>query len=413
MTQECGNKFLYGVAFFCLFLLFLPKINLVNFESETAGIRVDDIILALFSFFLGLAFFFNNRKFTPIEIGLFFIIAASFFSYLINTLLVLSGILEIKAKLFYVFRILEYFLFFYIGQMAACFISLRRVVQGFILFNLAFMILQKMGIVGRITEMGTQSIDIYRISGVASFPSEMGGLLNMIFAYLLFEGKSDRKFLLFLFFFALITLTGARIALAGIVFIYGLYLIRKKKINWQRTIIWGFPLLLTIIFVGGGLIANTESLYTRSLKLFSVNNLQIVTRTWEAVDIKKELYDNILLTPGDYDMSWWIRLHKWCYALKMYVLHPECYLQGVGPGVFSAALDGGVIRILTENGIMGCLLYGSFFKILSKQSEALKWVILSFLINMLFFDIYLAYKTMSFLFLAAGYAVWQRNVRYA
>ena len=46
----------------------------------------------------------------------------------------------------------------------------------------------------------------------------------------------------------------------------------------------------------------------------------------------------------NYDMSWWMRIQKWCYALKMYVMHPISYLQGVGPGFATPALDGGFVE---------------------------------------------------------------------
>jgi hypothetical protein len=119
---------------------------------------------------------------------------------------------------------------------------------------------------------------------------------------------------------------------------------------------------------------------------------------------------NIQLDPKEdpflmqaYDLSWWMRLHKWIYALKVYLEHPACYLQGIGPGFCGPALDGGYLRLLTENGLIGILLFLQLLSKLYRQSPQLKGMITALLVNMLFFDAYLAYKPMSLLFLVSGY----------
>jgi hypothetical protein len=162
-------------------------------------------------------------------------------------------------------------------------------------------------------------------------------------------------------------------------------------------------LLLLIVPSAIYFIVNTSSIFTRSLKIFSLNNFNIIVTAWNHVNTDIDLYENIHLTVGDYDMSWWMRIHKWCYALKIYVTHPECYLQGIGPGACSAALDGSFLRILAENGIIGVLLYYKLFRYIYDQTETLKWIMLAFALNMIFFDIYLAYKPMSLLFLLTGF----------
>ena len=88
----------------------------------------------------------------------------------------------------------------------------------------------------------------------------------------------------------------------------------------------------------------------------------------------------------------------------MYITHPECYRQGVGPGFAWSALDGGLIRILTEYGLIGVLvIFWRLFSLLYKINPQLKWMIIAFLMNMIFFDAYLAYKSTSFLFFVAGW----------
>ena len=111
-----------------------------------------------------------------------------------------------------------------------------------------------------------------------------------------------------------------------------------------------------------------------------------------------------VVTPETYDASWWIRIHKWIFAAKSFFYNPECYLQGLGPGFCGAALDEGLLRIIVEYGIVGTFLFWKFFSSLAKISLQTRWMVIAFLINMIFFDAYLAYKAMSLLLFASGYA---------
>ena len=416
------KKILFFISLICLFLLFLPKLNIFTFENETAGIRIDDIVLLVLGLFLGWAFILKNKTIIQLEFWLFSIVFFSFISFLVNVFLVESGYIQVKAKIFYVIRIIEYFLFFYIGCISCQFFNLNKLIKYFLTINIIVMVMQKIGIVGRLTEFGSQAIDTSRVSGLASFPAEMGALLNIMFCYLLLNPTKKislfsiklppilvllvnrtRNFRLLLLFMFLIALTGARIAIVATLAIFLSYLFTKKGKNYFRFVATISIILLFIVPITIYFIVNTDALMVRSAGLLSFNNLSLITRVWDNIDLNIDLYDNIHLEKGDYDMSWWMRAHKWCYALKLYVLHPECYLLGIGPGAYSSALDGSLLRILTENGLVGIFCYGMLFLSIANQSQTMKWVFAAFFINMIFFDIYLAYKPMAFLFLLAGY----------
>lgn len=416
------KKILFFVSLFCLILLFLPKLNIFTFAKETAGIRVDDIVLLVLGLFLVWAFILKNKTIIKLEFWLFSIVFFSFISFIINVFLVELGYLQVKAKIFYVVRILEYFLFFYIGCMASEFFNLNNLIKTFLTINIFVMIMQKIGLIGRLTEFGFQVVDISRVSGLASFPAEMGALLNVIFCYLLLNPKKKislfsikipsvlsilfnktRDFRLLLLFLFLISLTGARIAIVAALVIFLCHLFVEKGKNYFRLVATISIFLLLIIPITACFIVTTDALLIRSAGLLSFNNLSLITQVWDNIDLNVDLYDNIHLEMGDYDMSWWMRAHKWCYALKLYVLHPECYLLGIGPGAYSAALDGSLLRILTENGFVGIFCYGMLFLSIANLSQTMKWILAAFFINMIFFDIYLAYKPMALLFLLAGY----------
>lgn len=399
--------------------LFLPKINLISFSDETAGVRLDDIVLLALSLAILWAHIAIQKKISSIEIWVMAITLISVFSFAMNRLLVATGFLYVDAKIFYAFRLMEYFIFFYLGTMVAQFFRLSTVLIAFFVWNVFLMGLQRLQVIGIFSVEGYMTAGD-RIYGISSFGAEGGLLLNFLYCFLVFDEGARQQlvsilprplqafckhcltYVLFMVFGVLIVLTGARIALAALLVSFVARI--STEIQWRAPKTLFAPFLITLVCLGlvGVFLWNNASLVSRSVGLLSMKNFSIIDDVWESISITQSPMGNETSYGGGYDMSWWIRIHKWCYALKIYYLNPECYLQGVGPGFGFAALDGGWLRILTETGLLGLGAYGLLFHSLSKLSPALKAMMMAFFINMLFFDAYLAYKPMSLLFLVGG-----------
>lgn len=412
------------ILMLCLPLLFIPKINLVNFSGETAGIRIDDIVLLSFSLILFWAHFGLRKKVYDIERWVLALTAFSFLSFGLNRIFVGLGWLHVDAKIFYCIRMLEYFLFFYIGAMAIRFsyFSARNVIWAFFLWNLVIILLQKAGLMGTWSSWGFTWNASYRTAGIASFPSEMGALLNLMFCYLIFDESRRpnsvnilpgplRKFLsasyvywMFLICAILVIFTGSRIAIVALLLPFLVKL--KDEISFRKvsSLIIAIPLVAVGVIVMIFLIQNTYSIAARSYGLISTANFDLIIKVWENIALDHDPIGNESVAMGDYDMSWWMRIHKWCYALKIYYLNPECWLQGVGPGFAMGGLDGGFLRILTEYGIIGSYMFYKLFQVIWRQSRQMKWVLIAFFFNMIFFDAYLAYKPMVMIFFMSGCA---------
>ncbi len=417
------KKFSLFILLISLPLLFLPKINLIHLgESETAGIRIDDIIL----FFLALLFIWAhallNKRLLKIEGWILTLTMFSILSFLLNRLFVSMGLLHVNAKIFYAIRLFEYFLFFYIGMLASQFFPGNGIIKIFFFWNFLLMLLQKFNIAGGITVTGYSSDVSQRVQGIASFPSEMGLLLNLIFCYMIYDLQnyqsriyhlftpSARRLvtqlylcLLFSLFGTFVIFTGNRISILALFICFLFRLKNEFTLTSIRSAI-------AVIFITVGIIAGsffimlkTESVYQRSEDLLSFNNVSLIQFVWNHIDMTQDPIGHEIAASGNYDTSWWIRIHKWVYAFKTYVTHPECYLQGIGPGFAWSALDGGLLRILTEHGLIGTFIFWNFFSIIYRLNIQLKWMMIAFLINMIFFDAYLAYKTMSFLLFTAGH----------
>jgi hypothetical protein len=371
------------------------------------------------------AHFILKKRLFDIEKWVLILSGFALFSFTLNRLFVSAGFLHVDAKIFYCFRMLEYFLFFYIGVFASPSINCRTLMTLFVIWLAPIMVLQKLQLLGDISVEGYHSDASYRVSGTASFPSEMGALLSMLFCYFLYEPQKMvnwiyippivqqiwqkiRTYILF-FIFGLLTIwTGSRIAILAVLIAFFFKL--KQEVSLRSVTSWLIALTCVIggITFFSGVIAKTASLAERSAGLFSLVNFELFAKVWENIDITYDPIGRESVAEMGGDRSWWMRAHKWCYALKIYILNPECYLQGIGPGFAMSALDGGFMRILTEYGIIGSYFFWKFFRCIYQASFALKWVMVAFLMNMIFFDIYLAYKPMSFLFLMTGFAYQRR-----
>lgn len=411
-------------------LLFLPKINLISIaERESAGLRIDDMIL----FVIGILFMWSHalshQQIYKIEGYVLWITGLSFVSFFFNRFFVSLDLLSINAKIFYSVRLVEYFIFFYIGALTSYYFKGTTIIRAFFLWNVFIMILQKMNLAGAVTVEGYYGDVSTRVLGVASFPSEMGLLLNLLFCYMVWNPTASSQFLnlfqspltkailksfylywMFIFFGIFIIFTGNRISIVALIicFVCRLFQTFKlKSIGSLLTIFIAIPILFASI---GFLISRSEGVYERSADLFSLKNLELFKVVWSNTDISRDLFGEGSISTENYDLSWWIRIHKWIYAAKSYLSHPECYLQGLGPGFSQAALDGGLLRILTEFGLIGTFLYCKFFGSLFRLNSQMKWMTISFLINMIFFDAYLAYKTMSVFLFASGY-IFETNHR--
>src|SRR5205807_456993 len=105
------------------------------------------------------------------------------------------GVIILNAKIFYCVRLLEYFIFFYIGALSAHIVQGKLIVQALFLWNIVLMALQKFRFTGAITTEGYAGDVSGRVFGVASFPSEMGLILNLLFCYFMFDNSAQSKIL--------------------------------------------------------------------------------------------------------------------------------------------------------------------------------------------------------------------------
>lgn len=400
------NKSVNRLFFFgFVVLLFLPKINIVAISTyEGAGIRLDDFILLFLGFFV-LFFRLTHKKLSYVEAWFFIFVALGFCSFLLN-------VSYDRGSLFYVFRILEYWIFFYIGVSVKNFASLRRVLKPFIIINLLIICAQAAGIIGGFRD-GVYLERARLPTGMTNGSYEVGFLLTLVAVPFFFSKDRFRAFFLIVLFICIL-LTQSR---SAILLFVGLFVF---SVSGRHLI--SLKTILSAVF--GVAIA---SLIILSLDRFNNLSFKENFRAIEYIYIttpgepKGVQGKDILVNQASYktgqaaaplleafgsnvDLSLLIRFQKWSWAFGTYFNQGGLsYLFGIGPGALGNALDGGLFRLLIENGMLGLLAYTLFLITCASRGGRYNVSLVSiFIFGNLFIDYYLSYKVASMFYLLIG-----------
>lgn len=381
------------LIFFASLLFFVvPKYNLIQVGSLTSGLRVDDLISLLF-FVILIKFFFNIRGKGEIMFMIFLLFA--FASSLISIIL-----FENYVGILFPVRWFEYFVFFIVGvYFFERGLSIKPILVTLFAAQLIVGVLQFQGFLGAISSSYGVVAEAPRVMGLTGGPWELAPYITLIMLSLCFEYIKQKKnfnvFLVFSLGLILVFFTSSRIGLLAYVLSF-VFLIALLS----RRLLFFFVLSLPIFFILG--FAFSERLLERSSGLMNLEaNIGFVVEFYNQV----KPFSSLDYVGGYYaegDLSWQIRIYKWVIAIKSFLTLPFFTLFGVGSGMWGSALDGGWVRVLTENGLIGLILFTLPF-IYWAKSAILKSLVFVMFLNMVFIDINYASKFMSLLFFLIGY----------
>jgi hypothetical protein len=402
MLPTFSDNLRRAIIFLGVGLLFMPKVNIVSISGESAGIRIDDVLLlVIFALLMAGVSLARKPQINRIESIVFILVGFMLLSNLLNLLLFR------RSSLLYSLRYVEYFMFFYIGQyFFAARYSVARLLYAMLCLNALLMVLQGSSIIGGFTSTEGFQQNV-RAIGVAGGSWEMGTILNFFLAVFLFDrykvGGVALRIFLIACTSALVVLTGARMpALAHICLItYFVYLHSRNKAHFLRNATFIGGLLLSAIF----LIPNP--LTERSENLFSIANIAQFKDQYSNASVPEEKFEgwSEMVTPDETaDLSWLVRVARWIIAIKTWGNSPLAWFVGLGPGNWGPALDGGWLRVMSEWGVFGFSIFLVFLYRIARISRAMFAVVVALAINMLFIDIHIAYKAMSLFFFLSGYA---------
>jgi hypothetical protein len=391
-----------GIGVASVLLLFMVKINLLSVGGQSAGLRLDDMVVFALALLLAIGALFSFRT----VIGRVELYAALIFTLYLTSNAV-NLIMFHASNPLYSFRFVEYFVFFYFGAYYCMSYRLRPLLAWILWVNGIVIILQALGWLGGFVPGGFTSSTGGRPIGLTGGPWEIGTVINICFAYLIndTEKKSSRSFVILLFFatLGLVLLTGARMPLIAHLAILFIYFLRQSKRPLLAAMVISAPIAVLVT----GIILIPNPVMERSENLFTTDNVQLletayrnIQPTHEQIKFDDEDADS---SDEDTDASWVIRTMKWAYVIKLWQLTPVAWLIGLGPGACGPALDGGWTRITVETGVIGVLLFVTLLRKIASCSHAMQGVVVALCINMIMLDTHLAYKAMSLLFFCVGY----------
>ncbi|WP_233963539.1 hypothetical protein [Pectobacterium versatile] len=384
-------------SIFALFLI--PKINIISVGNYNAGIRIDDIIIASWVFVFMLSYALRNKfSIRRIDLKYYNFIAFMFVGTCFS--LLFSG----QGSIIFPFRFLEYFAFFIMGvYLAKKSVYITGMMKWILSLNIILSLLQSVGLVGGFTVSGYNPDVSSRVIGLTSGPWELGVLLNFITCYFLSSKASNTyKYAVFFSCLFVIFLSGSRMSFIAQMFLIIYYILKTSStIGIMKKVFIIAPFIIASSFY-----LSDSAIAERSENLFNTDNIRELPDIYRATTLVEGNPDWMqfgILGGEDVDASWAIRSMKWIYAVKLYFSNPVYIFSGVGAGTFGNALDGGWLRMLTECGIVGLLLFVSFMRANNKLAIINKMVFWAFSINMIMIDIYMSYKVMSFMLFMFGY----------
>ncbi|WP_409158955.1 hypothetical protein [Pectobacterium sp. B2J-2] len=396
--------------YWSLFILFLiPKINIISIGNYNAGIRIDDFIIALWICVFMLSYALRGRILVRV-------IDFKYYKFIIFMLIgtCFSLLFSGQGSIIFPFRFIEYFAFFIMGvYLAKKGTYITGMMKSILYLNIISSLLQFSGVIGGFTVTGYSNDVSSRVIGLTSGPWELGVLLNFITCYFL-SSKAGNAYKYTVFFSCLfvIFLSGSRMSFVAQMFLMVYYILKTSSaIGIMKKVFIFTPFIIISFFY-----LAESSIAERSVNLFSIENIRELPETYRATTLVNGNPDWMkfgVLGGDDVDASWAIRSMKWVYAVKLFLSNPVYLFSGVGAGTFGNALDGGWLRMLTECGVIGLLLFVSFMNANKKSGLNNKLIFWAFSINMIMIDIYMSYKVMSFMLFIFGYTYIRNKSGYA
>lgn len=400
MIPVINKKITKLISILGVILFFTPKINLISIqENESAGIRVDDILIGLMFAFLLCGFLLLKRNtISRIEANFALLILSFFISNIVNICL------WKQSNILYSIRYIEYFCFFYVGYYYSQRFEIIKVIFWMLLINGIVMILQQLNLIGGFASAGFQSDASERAIGLTGGPWEIGTIINFIFAIYLFGQNKVSKIqinVIFLVTLSLILISGARMPTLAHLFLFLIYKYSKS----QNKLIFSLSVSIYILLIILLILLIPNPVTERSSNLFTLDNIDQFFNGYNQIQVSNPFqgFTETLDANASGDASWLMRVSKWSYAIKSFTSSPYAWIIGVGPGLWGLALDGGWVRLLTESGIAGTLLFLTLFKNAAKLGKPVMGVIFALYINMIMIDIHISYKAMAFVFFVIGY----------
>jgi hypothetical protein len=327
---------IFSITNLLLFLLIVPKFNLINISNSWQGIRVENLISAV----LLLTILFNPKNFKINDNLKFYLFCAIIFiSYLVG---ITNNLHVHVATLFRTFEYIIFVLFFSNFKL-----DYKKIISFFkilIILNLIICLLQYFNIIGFISSRGyfEPDYDLWRAAGLFSGSWELS-FISSVLCFLIYHSEGKKFDIYFFCTLIILYLAGTRGVMISfflsIIFLY----FGKIKINI-------FYLIVVFLFFYGFFIF-TNKYFQFDLLLLSESLLRLIF-------LNQNIFEDYGSRGVQY-YSWAIRMEAWARYADLF--NTNIFTNLFGTGYLSIYYEAFIFRILFANGVIGLVILCIFF----------------------------------------------------
>ena len=327
---------IFSITNLLLFLLIVPKFNLINISNSWQGIRVENLISAV----LLLTILFNPKNFKINDNLKFYLFCAIIFiSYLVG---ITNNLHVHVATLFRTFEYIIFVLFFSNFKL-----DYKKIISFFkilIILNLIICLLQYFNIIGFISSRGyfEPNYDLWRAAGLFSGSWELS-FISSVLCFLIYHSEGKKFDIYFFCTLIILYLAGTRGVMISfflsIIFLY----FGKIKINI-------FYLIVVFLFFYGFFIF-TNKYFQFDLLLLSESLLRLIF-------LNQNIFEDYGSRGVQY-YSWAIRMEAWARYADLF--NTNIFTNLFGTGYLSIYYEAFIFRILFANGVIGLVILCIFF----------------------------------------------------
>jgi len=329
-TYSPQNKIILA-SYLIIFLLIIPKINLISIGDYWQGIRVENFISLLL---LGLIL--NNPKNYKFSDDYKFLLFCSFIilSYTVGF------INSISPDLLVFGRFIEYIIFVIFFSNSK--LDYKKIIKFFkllLIINFAVSLLQYFDVVGFISSRGYHAPDygLWGSVGIFSGSWELSFITSVLY-FIIYQNDKKKINIYLILTIIILFLAGTRgVIIPFFLSVFFLY-VGKLKINFLHLI---FLILLSVGF------------YFLTLKFLSLDIFVLLESFLRLVFFNQNMLQDLSILPNEY-YSWAYRLTAWSDWANSF--NTNIYTNIFGTGYTSIYYESFIIRILFANGIIGVLV---------------------------------------------------------
>jgi hypothetical protein len=381
---------LFLLAF--LVTMFGFKFNLIDVGGS--GLRLDDVVVLCTVPLLILAI-------ADVRITREFRLFAGFVLVSLLSLLlgVKGGRISLGEGAFYWLRNLQYMCFYFLGVALVKHVSLDRIFRCYLWYVVVVLLLQYLSIIPTLSLFEGSR----RAVGNTGGPYELAVLASAIALFFWFQ---QRRPLYALLGVIILLLTESRVTLVGL-----LLIVFFKSFGMRGRIVFalvGAALVAALAAGNVGVLSRFMLLLDpTTLDTFAslTKGIPVFTDTWNYRAWAFVDYSD-LLTDTEGDRSTFIRyIRQTSLLMSVSQCQAECVLFGLGPSFASSAVDGNLVRLYVEYGVVGTFLFlaGLWRIARSTRNATVIFYLCLLLFTALAIDILVSSKAMSLFWFLCGY----------